>query len=152
MKIYLATDHAGFEMKENIKNHLNEQAGFEVIDFGALEYDENDDYTDYIHNCMSDFQLALEEDKTVRAIVLGGSGQGEAMVANRYAGVRCVVYYGQLFDIINLGREHNDANCLSLGARFVESGEALRAVDDFLKIEFGGQERHERRINKIDIH
>ena len=151
MKIYLATDHAGFEMKENIKNYLNDFPTFEVVDFGAHEYLEDDDYTDYIHNCMSEFQLELEEDKNVRAIILGGSGQGEAMVANRYAGVRAIVYYGQLFDIVKLGREHNDANTLSLGARFVEGSEALRAVAEFLETPFGGEERHERRVNKINI-
>lgn len=146
MKIYLATDHAGFELKEKIKSFLLAN-NYEAEDFGAFSYDTGDDYPDFVHKAA----VAVGENpEESRAIVLGGSGQGEAMVANRYKNVRAAVFYGGPEDIIKLSREHNDANVLSLGARFVTEENALRAVRLWLETSFSKEERHQRRINKID--
>ncbi|KKU85117.1 MAG: Ribose-5-phosphate isomerase B [Parcubacteria group bacterium GW2011_GWA2_47_8b] len=144
MTIYLATDHAGFELKEKIKKFLAEKK-YEVKDFGAFSYDENDDYPDFVKLAAE----AVSKNPSDRAIVLGGSGQGEAMVANRYKGVRAAVLYKFDEGIIKLFREHNDANVLSLGARFLEEKDALRAVELWLNTPFSGEERHSRRIAKF---
>ncbi|MFC1729755.1 RpiB/LacA/LacB family sugar-phosphate isomerase [candidate division KSB1 bacterium] len=146
MKVFIATDHAGFELKEKLIPFI-ESLGHEVIDCGASVYDEADDYPDFI----SKAALGVSEDlENSRAIVLGGSGQGEAIVSNRISGVRAVVYYGGDMEIVRLGREHNNANILSLGARFLSGGDAQQAVKTFLETPFSGDERHVRRINKID--
>lgn len=145
MKIYLATDHAGFEMKEQIKAALI-QDGVEVQDCGAHTYDENDDYPDFIKLAAEAVSGDLENS---RAIILGGSGQGEAMLANKFPGVRAVVFYGAQGEIITLSREHNNANVLSIGARFVTAEEAKRIVKVWLRTEFSQDERHVRRLAKI---
>jgi len=147
MKIYLATDHAGFELKEKIKAFLLE-SNYQVEDFGAFSYDAEDDYPDFIHKAAMAVSNNPEED---RGIVLGGSGQGEAMIANRYKKVRAAVFYGGSEDIIKLSREHNNANVLSLGARFIKEEDALGAVKLWLATSFSKEERHQRRINKIDF-
>jgi ribose 5-phosphate isomerase B len=144
MKIYLATDHAGFEMKESVKEYLIER-GHEVIDLGAHEYDESDDYPDLIRPAAE----AVAGEEGSFGIIFGGSGQGEAMVANRVPGVRCAVWYGGQGEVARVTREHNDANMLSLGARFMEVDEAKEAIDEFLGTEFSGDERHVRRIEKL---
>lgn len=146
MKIYLGSDHAGFELKEAIKRHLLDK-GYEVKDFGAFKYDKKDDYPDFVRPVA----VAVVKDKKVRGIVLGGSGQGEAMVCNRYKGARAVVYYGYDKKIITLSREHNDANILSLGGFFLKKKEVLEAVDLWLKTKFSGAARHKRRIGKIEV-
>ncbi|MCR4306711.1 MAG: RpiB/LacA/LacB family sugar-phosphate isomerase, partial [Candidatus Yonathbacteria bacterium] len=112
MKIYLASDHAGFPLKEKLKAFLAEQ-GHEVVDKGAYQQDESDDYPDFI---IPVAQLVSREPLS-RAIILGGSGQGEAIAANRVNGARAALYYGGSLDIVKLSREHNDANVLSLAAR-----------------------------------
>lgn len=145
MKIYFATDHAGFEMKETLKDFVS-GLGFEVQDFGSFEYDENDDYPDYISKCAK----AVSEDDNSLGVVLGGSGQGEAMVANRFRGVRCTVYYGGNENILRLSKEHNDANILSLGARFISIDEAKSALQIWLDSSFSKDERHTRRIEKFN--
>lgn len=153
MKVYFASDHAGFYLKEKVIKHIYD-LGFNVHDFGASKYDELDDYPDYMHKVGVQMSVDVESDdfreRENKAIIFGGSGQGEAIVANRYEGVRAIVYYGQLFDIIKLGREHNNANVLSIGARFVEEDEAIRATVEFLRTQFSREIRHERRIRKID--
>lgn len=141
--IYLATDHAGFELKEKIKEFLKKE-GYEVEDCGAFRFDKDDDYPDFIAKAAE----AVAKDPQGRGIILGGSGQGEAMVANKFSGVRAVVYYGDM-DMIPLTREHNDANILSIGARFLTEDEAIEAVRLFLETPFTSEERHIRRINKI---
>ena len=143
MKIYLATDHAGFELKEKLKGYLQSK-GYEIEDFGAHQFDKEDDYPDFISKAAG----AVSKDPNSKAIILGGSGQGEAMVANKFPNVRAVVYYGNM-DMISLTREHNDANILSLGARFLTEGEAMEAVKLFLETPFIEEERHVRRIEKI---
>lgn len=143
MKVYLATDHAGFALKERVKSFLQKQ-GYEVEDCGPNEYDKDDDYPDFISKAAE----AVSKDPNARAIIFGGSGQGEAIVANKYRNVRAVVFYGDNVILIKTFREHNDANILSLGARFVSEDDAMKAVDLFLKTPFPGEERHVRRINK----
>lgn len=146
MKIYLASDHAGFELKNTLSDYLT-ALGFEVSDQGPFEYNEQDDYPDFISLVA---RAVSESPDTVRGVVIGGSGQGEAMVANRYPRVRATVYYGGAPDIITLSREHNNANILSLGARFLAEDEAKEAVRLWLAHPFPGDERHERRIKKIE--
>ncbi len=145
MKIYLAADHAGFELKESIKTYLEEK-GHDVTDFGAYEYSETDDYPDFIKPAAE----AVAGDASSRGIVFGGSGQGEDMVADKIFGVRSAVYYGGKLEIVKLAREHNDANILSIGARFMDNEEAIQAIDLFISTKFSGDERHIRRIEKID--
>src|SRR3989344_4894737 len=115
-KIYIGSDHAGFDMKQELIPFI-EELGYEVIDFGAYIYDAVDDYPDFISPVAK--AVALNPESNC-GIVLGGSGQGEAIVANRYPNVRAVVYYGGNIDIIKFSREHNDANILSLGAKFLK--------------------------------
>lgn len=145
MTIFLAADHAGFELKEYIKKELVSR-GHEVIDKGAFALEAGDDYPLYIK------AAALEVQKTPGAfgVIFGGSGQGEAIEANRLKGVRAAVFYGGPQDILRLSREHNDANILSIGARFVYKEEALGAIILWLGIRFSGEERHSRRIRELD--
>ncbi len=144
MKIYFASDHAGFELKEKLKEFLKEK-GYEVEGLGDFVYDEQDDYPDFILKAAQ----AVAENEGSKGIVLGGSGQGEAIAANKVKGVRAVVYYGGPEEIIKLSRKHNDANILSLGARFLSEEEAKKAVELWLKTDFSEEERHKRRIKKI---
>lgn len=147
--IHIGSDHAGFDLKNAIIRFL-EQKHYEVVDHGAYEFDAEDDYPDFI----LPVAIAVAEDKDTRGIILGGSGQGEAMVANRVQGIRATVFYGEPEysdeSIINLSRQHNDANVLSIGARFVTEEEALEAIDMWLETSFSNEERHVRRIAKID--
>lgn len=145
MKIYLGTDHAGFELKEEIKAYLKGK-GLTVEDQGAYTLDPDDDYTDYVKIVAK----MVQGDEGSFGIIIGGSGQGEAMAANRFKGIRAAVYYGGPKQIISFSREHNDSNILSLGARFVTFEEAKGMIDLWLSIPFSHDERHERRIREID--
>lgn len=162
MKIYIGSDHTGYEIKEKLKVYLSElELGYEIIDKGAFKYDANDDYPDFIKPVAE----AVAQDKDSRGIILGGSGQGEAMCANRVPGVRAAVFYGEVlpqeaidikgeknadpFEMILLERKHNDANILSLGVRFLSEDEIKFATELFLKTEFNGEERHKRRLAKF---
>ena len=145
MKIYIGSDHAGFKMKGEISSFLSEQ-GFEVLDCGPTEYNHDDDYPDYVSLVAKN----ISEDRESFGIVFGYSGQGEAMVANRFANVRCAVFYGGSKHVLTLSREHNDANILSLGANFVTTPEAKTAVELWLHTKFSDNERHVRRIAKIE--
>lgn len=145
MKIYIGTDHAGFEIKEALVPFLKE-LGHEVEDLGAHAFAPMDDYPDFIHPVAR----AVARDKDARGIILGGTGQGEAMCANRTKGVRAAVYYGGPFDVVLLSREHNDSNILSLGARFIDADEAQEVTRVWLATPFSGDERHTRRIKKLD--
>ena len=144
MKIYLGTDHAGFELKEAIKSFLEEK-GHDVEDKGAHWYDGEDDYPDFIRPTAE----AVAADNDSRGIIFGGSGQGEAMCANRVKGVRAAVFYGGPQEIVKLSRQHNNANILSLGARFISEDEALEVVELWLGTTFE-REQHRRRIEKLD--
>ena len=143
--IYLATDHAGFELKEKIKKYLVE-LGMEVEDMGAHEFNPEDDYPDFVRLVA---QAVANDPERSRGIIFGGSGQGEAIVANKVKGIRAAVYYGGLVDIVKLSRQHNDANILSLGARFLTVEQAKEAIKVWLETKFEGG-RHERRIHKIN--
>jgi ribose 5-phosphate isomerase B len=149
MKIYLGTDHAGFALKEKIKQWLGEW-GYDHEDLGAFSYDAEDDYPDFMHKVGE--KVSQDPDNN-RGIVLGGSGQGEAMVANRHKGVRATVYAARVLDLelVKLMREHNDSNVLSLAARFVPEEDAKEVVKTWLEAPFAGEERHVRRIAKIDL-
>ncbi len=156
-EILIAADHAGFELKQELIPFLRDM-GYEVKDFGAHKFVEDDDYPDYIA------PLAKEISESIgvkQGIVIGGSGQGEAIVANRFRHVRAIVCNGSsdqhLHDtvspmnyMVQTGRAHNDANVLSLGARFVSVGDAKEAVKTFLATEFSEDKRHERRLRKLD--
>jgi ribose 5-phosphate isomerase B len=144
LKIILATDHAGFELKESIKKYLMDK-GHEVKDFGALEFDALDDYPDFIAPAAK----YISENPELKGIIFGGSGQGEAISANRFKNVRTAVYYNGPIEIVELSRIHNNANILSLGARFLSLDEAINAINLWLNTEFEG-DRHLNRINKID--
>ena len=144
--IYIASDHAGYELKKELVHFLKDQ-GQKVEDCGAHTYDKLDDYPDFI------IPAAV---KTVKnpgslGIVIGGSGQGEALAANKVKGARAALYYGGPTEIITLSKEHNNANILSLGARFVSIDEAKNVVGLWLKTRFTHEERHVRRLKKIDV-
>lgn len=143
MNIYLGTDHAGFHLKERVKKWLAAE-GHEVVDKGAFSYDENDDYPDFVLPVAG----AVSQDPESRGIVFGGSGQGEAIAANGVGGVRAIVYYSGPLEIVSLGREHNDANILSIGARFISFWQTKRAIKKFLNTDFSSEEKYARRIEK----
>lgn len=157
--VYLASDHAGYEMKTMLHSFIAETLGYTVEDCGAFAYDPYDDYPTFVQNAA---RKVSEEPQSRRAIVLGGSGQGEAIAANRFKGVRAVVYYGtgggtqRDQDGAELGmiastRLHNDSNVLSLGARFITDDEAREVVGEWLKTAFSEDERHIRRIQMLDL-
>ncbi|MFA5652285.1 MAG: RpiB/LacA/LacB family sugar-phosphate isomerase [Candidatus Paceibacterota bacterium] len=149
--VYIGTDHAGFGLKQELVPFIK-SLGYIVHDCGAFKFEDGDDYPDYISPVAK--AVGLNPEHNI-GIVLGGSGQGEAIVANRYPNVRAIVFYGNsgLFpkeDIIELGRQHNDSNVLSLGARFLKPKEAKKAVEVWLATNFSNGERHKRRIKKIE--
>ena len=144
-KIYIGSDHAGFEMKRGITSFL-EESGFDVVDCGPKEYIHDDDYPDYVSVVGDRISKSLKD----FGIVIGWSGQGEAIVANRFPNVRCAVFYGGSKHVLTLSREHNDANVLSLGAHFITTQEANEAILLWLNTKFSGDERHIRRIKKIE--
>ncbi len=164
-KVYIASDHAGFALKRAVSEMLSTR-GYPVVDFGAKTLDSNDDYPDFITPCATRVaQACADGDTRAFGIVIGGSGQGEAMSANRVVGVRAAVFYGGIYaqraldvkgtqthgslDIVRLARLHNDANILSLGARFISEEEAFEAVILFIETPFSRDPRHIRRISKF---
>jgi ribose 5-phosphate isomerase B len=161
MKIYLGTDHAGFELKEKIKSFLLKK-NYDVQDCGAFEFNQDDDYPDFISKVSEEVSNDPENSK---GIIFGGSGQAEAMLANKFKNIRCALFYSLAipasaidavgtqsdnpYEIIKLTRTHNNANILSLGARFLKQEEAINAISIWLETSFVNEERHVRRINKI---
>ena len=145
MKIFLATDHAGFELKNHISNYLINN-NYLVEDCGAFEYDGADDYPDFIIPAAR----KVADNENYRGVIFGGSGQGEAMAANRINGIRAAVYYDGPIDIVKLSRILNDANILSLGARFISKEKAVEVLELWLNEPFEGG-RHKSRINKLNI-
>jgi len=160
MKIYLAADHAAFELKSKLLVYIRDELHIEAEDCGASVYNTDDDYPGFIAHAARKLSDDMAKRIESRAIVAGASGQGEAMVANRFKGVRCALYYGEAgeqtdakgrkLDMIASLREHNNANALSLGARFLTDEQAKTAVKRFLELPFSHEDRHERRIMQID--
>jgi ribose 5-phosphate isomerase B len=161
MKVAIASDHAGFNELKQIKEFL-EADGHEVTDFGPKSLNPNDDYPDFIFPAAR----AVANKTCDVGIILGGSGQGEAMAANRVKGVRCAVFYGaeapkkaidvsgrtsdDAYEILKLSRQHNLANMLSLAARFLTEEQVKQAVEVWLNTPLGVEERHIRRIMELD--
>lgn len=146
MKILVATDHAGFELKNKIFAYLKDE-GFDVEDMGAHVLNKEDDYPKIM---IPVAMRVVSDPENTRAIIFGKSGNGEAMISNRFPGVRAAVYHGKNLEIIRLAREHNNANVLSIGAGFVEEEEAKEAVRLFISTVFNGDPRHVRRNDMLD--
>lgn len=147
MKVHLGTDHAGFDFKEMLKAHLGD-SGHEVVDHGAHEYDVLDDYPAF---CIAAAQGVVDDQAAgveALGVVIGGSGNGEAMAANKVKGARTALAWNP--DIAKLAREHNNAQIVSVGARQHPEVESLAIIDAFLAEPFSGQDRHERRIRIMD--
>lgn len=155
MRVYFASDHAGFALKEALVPFVRDELGYDVEDLGAHEFVKDDDYPDYIVRAA---ERVSQDPENCKAIALGGSGQGEAIVANRFPRVRAVVFNGQyepkdgheVPQEIVISRTHNDSNILSLGARFINETTAKESVKLWLATEFEGDPRHARRIAKIE--
>ena len=161
MTIALASDHAGFEKLKELKYFL-ESLGHECKDFGPQKLSPNDDYPDFIKPAAE----AVATGECHMGIIMGGDGEGEAMAANRIKGVRCALFYGPAvpkaaiditgvkthdpLEIVKLTRQHNNANILSLAARFLNLEEIKHVSKLWLETEFSGDDRHQRRIEKLD--
>jgi ribose 5-phosphate isomerase B len=140
-RIAIGSDHAGYKLKERIKSHLKSKA-YTVVDYGTNS-DEPVDYPDYIRPAAE----SVSNGENDLGIVFGGSGNGEAMVANKVKGIRCGLCWNE--ESARLTKEHNNANMIALGERMLSEGEAVRIVNTWLNAEFQG-ERHLRRIEKIE--
>lgn len=161
MKVAITTDHAGYEALKELKLYL-ESLGHECVDFGPTSFDAEDDYPLFIFPAAQ----AVASGECERAVIMGGSGQGEAIVANRVPGVRCALFYGPVvakvaidadgtmsddpYEIVKLSRTHNDANVLSLSGRFLTVDEMKEAIRIWFETPFSGAERHSRRIQEMD--
>jgi ribose 5-phosphate isomerase B len=145
MRVFLGSDHAGFELKARLIDHLT-ATGHEPIDCGPYSYDPEDDYPP----CVLAAAAATVAEEGSLGIVIGGSGNGEAIAANKVPGVRAAVVWTD--ETALLGRQHNDANVISLGARMVSEDDALGFVDIFLATPFSGEERHSRRIRMLSAY
>ncbi len=143
MKIGICSDHAGFELKAAVIAHLQGR-GIEVVDFGTHSAD-SCDYPDFAHPCAA----ALESGEVYPAIGICGSGEGISMTLNKHQGVRAALCWQP--ELAALARQHNDANCLVLPARFIGQELALQIVDTFLATDFEGG-RHQGRVAKIPMH
>src|SRR3989344_7556229 len=160
MKIFIGSDHAGFELKEKLISFLKDLE-YEVEDKGAYSLDPQDDYPDFVKPVT---EAVANNPEHNRGIVIGKSGQGEAMCANKFKGVRAALFYGGNEDIVKLSRQHNDANVLSLSAELydrvlpdkgfakesISSDVFFHTVKIWLETPFSGDERHVRRIKKLD--
>jgi ribose 5-phosphate isomerase B len=143
MRVYLGSDHAGFELKQQIIEHL-EKTGHEPIDCGAFSYDAEDDYPAF---CIA-AALNTREDPESLGIVLGGSGNGEQIAANKVPGIRCAL--GWSVETASLARQHNNAQVIGIGGRMTSVPDALAIVDAFLTTPWSGAARHQRRIDILD--
>ncbi len=171
MKIYLATDHAGFELKENIKLFLEVEkedlikelgengqvvSDIEIVDFGAYVYDEDDDYPKYVSACAGALSADIYTGKKGNiGIIFGGSGEGEAIVAGKFKGIRAGVINSENIELVKLLRKHNNANIISFGARFLEENFVKEAIKTFIFTRFDEADeaivtRHERRVQQIE--
>ena len=165
MKIALSTDHTGLAyggVFNEIIRHI-ESLGHEVVNFGPKSLDMADDYPDFMFPAAH----AVASNDCQAGIILGGSGQGEAMAANRVKGVRCTVFYGEAvaknsvdaeghvdrdpYEILRLSRQHNHANMLSLATRFLDLDQVKNAISIWLETPYSNNERHIRRVRKLDL-
>ena len=142
MRVHLGTDHAGFELKAQLTEWL-ECESYDVVDHGPVELDPVDDYPPFVLRAA----VAVVNDRGSLGIVIGGSGNGEQIAANKVQGVRAALAWNE--ETARLAREHNDANVLSIGARMHSPVEAIRLVESFLITPFSGDPRHQRRIDMI---
>lgn len=143
MRVHIGSDHAGFELKAHLLTWLGEQ-GYEAVDHGPVEFDPIDDYPPFVLRAA----VAVVNDPGSLGIVLGGSGNGEAIAANKVRGVRAALAWND--ETAALGRQHNDANVVSVGSRMHSLDEATRLVERFLTTPFSGDERHARRIRMLE--
>jgi ribose 5-phosphate isomerase B len=153
MKIYIGTDHAGYVLKEKLVSCLKGE-GYEVVDMGAFGYNEGDDYPDFV---VPVARAVSKDPNGSKGIILGGTGEGEAIAANKFPHVRAIVDYGKSkpivddeADIVIRSRQHNNANVLSLGVRYFTEDSMMEAVNIWLNTPFSEDERHIRRLAKID--
>lgn len=142
MRVYIGSDHAGYELKNSLVEHLNKQ-GHDVVDVGPDVYDPEDDYPAFCFHTAS----RTVDDPGSLGVVIGGSGNGEQIAANKIAGVRSALVWKT--EIAELGRQHNDANVCAIGARQHTPEEAAAFVDAFLATPFSGNDRHQRRIDQL---
>ncbi|MER5458913.1 ribose-5-phosphate isomerase [Micromonospora sp. NPDC002389] len=142
MRVYLGSDHAGFELKVHLANHLAKE-GYEVVDVGPHAYDPDDDYPAF---CLHAGTRVVADEGSL-GVVIGGSGNGEQIAANKVAGVRAALAWS--VETAQLGRQHNDANVVAVGARQHTLDEATAIVEAFLTTAFSGSDRHARRIAQV---
>ncbi|MGC1214387.1 MAG: ribose-5-phosphate isomerase [Micromonospora sp.] len=142
MRVYLGSDHAGYELKVHLANHLAKQ-GYEVVDVGPHAFDPDDDYPAF---CLHTGDRVVDDPGSL-GVVIGGSGNGEQIAANKIAGVRAALAWN--IDTAQLAREHNDANIVAVGARQHTLDEATALVEAFLTTQFSGNPRHSRRIAQV---
>jgi ribose 5-phosphate isomerase B len=162
MKIYIGADHTGFELKKELKKYLEELGlGYEVEDKGPFAYDPDDDYPDFIRPVAE----AVAKDALSFGVLLGGTGTGEAICANRVPGARAMVFYSEAlpkeaidikgekssdpYEIVKLARVHNNANIISISTRFLSIDQIKFAIELFINTAFTGEDRHARRIKKL---
>ncbi len=145
MRVHLGSDHAGFELKAAIVRRLTE-LGHQPVDHGPEQYDALDDYPPFVLRAAR----ATAAEPGSLGMVLGGSGNGEAIAANKVQGVRCALAWSE--QTARLGREHNDANVVSVGARMHDEATALRLVEAFLSTPYSGEDRHSRRIDMLSAY
>lgn len=142
MRVFLGSDHAGYELKVHLVSHLT-QLGYEVVDVGPPSYDPEDDYPAY---CFHTAARVLAAPGSL-GVVIGGSGNGEQIAANKVPGIRAALAWST--ETARLGREHNDANVVAIGARMHSLEEAAEIAQTFLDTAFSGNERHARRIAQV---
>ncbi len=142
MRVHLGSDHAGFELKAELITWLTDH-GHEPVDHGAHEYDAEDDYPPF---CIAAAQAAVDEPGSL-AVVIGGSGNGEQIAANKVTGARAALAWST--EVASLARQHNNAQVVAVGARMHTTEEATAIVDAFLTTEWSGAERHQRRIDML---
>ncbi|MFD6447841.1 ribose-5-phosphate isomerase [Promicromonospora sp. NPDC060204] len=142
MRLHIAADHAGYDLKQHLVGHLT-AAGHEVVDHGAHELDPQDDYPSF---CLSAGEAVVAEPGSL-GIVIGGSGNGEQIAANKVTGVRAVLAWS--LETAKLGRQHNDANVIAVGGRMHSVEEATSFVEAFVAEPFSGDARHQRRIDQL---
>ncbi len=143
MDVYIGSDHGGYQLKEELKKYLIE-LGYEPKDMGAANHDPDDDYPDYVFTTAE----SVAQNPGSIGIVIGRSGNGEAIAANKVKGIRAALCWSE--EVAKKAREHNDANILSLGADYFDTKTAKRIVKTFLETPFSEEERHKRRIDKIE--